>query len=576
MPVRVKVYVNEDDALLYWIIAAPIAACRGFAIERRMTDAAGVSSRAFLPNRIGFENEPVPPPDPDSPPIKPSTEWPFQRFSWTDHDADTGDTASYRVVPVIRQGTDLVQVDAESSDWSPPQTLGADAVGDFQPFFNRGFVISQFIARYLAQRNMTLEQFKDTIGHKDDTTIRRFLSGDLRLALLREVQLARSEDGEVYAALFELSDQELLDALVGLGPRAHVVLANGSITKGKTEALADARKRDENKTARDALIAAGVDVEADRRFISPGPLGHNKFLVRTGSTGHPLSVWTGSTNWTPTGLCTQVNNGLLVKDRDVAAIYLDQWHRLRDAGNTFPPALTSANATPKAVGDDVPGTVRSVTWFTRTAQRKDLAALEAEIQRAQQGILFLMFMPGSTGLFPAVMARAAEPGFYVRGVVSELPSGGTDESAVDISLVSGKNHVGAHFDILQPEGIENSMAWFAAEVTHKQFLAHIGYAIIHSKVLVIDPFSDDPTVVTGSHNFSTSASSSNDENFMIIKGDKALAESYAVNIVGAYSHYVWRVYLSETHRPFNGLKDNDTWQAPKLAANKADLTFWGL
>jgi hypothetical protein len=34
--------------------------------------------------------------------IKPSTEWPFQRFSWTDHDAETGDTVSYRVIPIVR------------------------------------------------------------------------------------------------------------------------------------------------------------------------------------------------------------------------------------------------------------------------------------------------------------------------------------------------------------------------------------------------------------------------------------------------------------------------------------------
>ena len=96
------------------------------------------------------------------------------------------------------------------------------------------------------------------------------------------------------------------------------------------------------------------------RFISPGPLGHNKFLVRTGSTGHPLSVWTGSTNWTPTGL---VHPGqqrpARCEDRDVAALYLDQWHRLREAGNDFPPALTTSNATPKPVGADVAGTVRS-------------------------------------------------------------------------------------------------------------------------------------------------------------------------------------------------------------------------
>jgi phosphatidylserine/phosphatidylglycerophosphate/cardiolipin synthase-like enzyme len=576
MPVTLKVYANEDDALLYWSVASPVPQCRGFAIERKLTDAHGVASDTFLPNRIGFENEVVPQPADGSAPTKPSTDWPFQRFSWTDHDADSGDTVSYRVIPVVRAGATLNQVPAEASDWSAPVTLGAELSGTFQPYFNRGFVISQFIARYLKQQNKTLAQFKATITDKDDTTIRKFLSGDLRLALLKQLQLAKSEHGAVYGALFELSDRELLDAVKALGAKAHLVLANGSITKGKTEALADARKRDENAMARAELIASGVDVQPDRRFIAPGPLGHNKFLVRVGSTGNPLAVWTGSTNWTPTGLCTQVNNGLLVRDHGVAALYLAQWHRLRDAGNTFPDALVTSNSAAQPIGADTSGSVRSITWFTRTRQKGDLDALNALVQGATQGVVFLMFMPGATGLLHTVLTRAAEPNFYVRGVVSELPNGPADESAVDVSLVAGTTHVGAHFDVVEPQGVPDSMAWFAAEVSHQEFIQNIGFAIIHSKVLVIDPFSDDPTVVTGSHNFSQSASTSNDENFIIVKGNKPLAEAYAVNIMGAYAHYRWRAYLASTHNPFNGLKDNDTWQAPMLASNRRDLTFWGV
>jgi phosphatidylserine/phosphatidylglycerophosphate/cardiolipin synthase-like enzyme len=94
--------------------------------------------------------------------------------------------------------------------------------------------------------------------------------------------------------------------------------------------------------------------------------------------------------------------------------------------------------------------------------------------------------------------------------------------------------------------------------------------------VVIDPFSADPVVITGSHNFSSSASAKNDENFIIIKGDYELAEAYAVNILGAYAHYRWRVFLSQTNKPFNGLKDNDKWQAPKLAAERRELQFWGV
>jgi hypothetical protein len=71
--------------------------------------------------------------------VKPSTAWPFQRFSWTDHDANIGDTVSYRAIPVIRNATGKLEIlEAQGSDWSPSKTLGT-TTGKFKPFFNRGF-----------------------------------------------------------------------------------------------------------------------------------------------------------------------------------------------------------------------------------------------------------------------------------------------------------------------------------------------------------------------------------------------------------------------------------------------------
>jgi phosphatidylserine/phosphatidylglycerophosphate/cardiolipin synthase-like enzyme len=579
MPTKLKVYANEDDTLLFWSIPAPIPGCRGFAIARRKTDAAGKETEDFLVNRTGFEDEKVKakPEEGQEAIVKPSTEWPFQRFSWTDHDANTGDTVSYRVIPVIRNaGGKLELVEAQASDWSPERTLGTSAEGKFKPFFNRGFVMSQFMARFLAEKKLSLAQFKKRISDQDDKTIRRFLSGDLRLALLAQLQKALEEKTEIFAALFELSDTELLDALAALGKKAHVVLANGSITAAKGEGSANARKRDENEDARKRLVAAKVDVETVHRFISPGALGHNKFLVRTDKKGKPLAVWTGSTNWAPTGLCTQVNNGLLIEDPEVAQVYLDQWNRLRKAGSEFSKSLIAENSQPKKVGDDTPGNVRSIVWFTKTNKGVDLDALREEVQKAREGILFLMFMPGSAGLFSTVAARSAEPNLYVRGVVSELPNGRGDESAVDVNLIDGENHKSLHLDVIQPEGVKHPFATFAAEVTRQQFLGGVGHAIIHSKVVVLDPFSADPVVITGSHNFSSSASAKNDENFIIVKGDRELAEAYAVNILGAYAHYRWRAFLAQTNKPFNGLKDDDKWQARKLAAERRDLRFWGV
>ncbi|HEY4594668.1 MAG TPA: phospholipase D-like domain-containing protein [Thermoanaerobaculia bacterium] len=580
MSTKLKVYADEDDTLLFWSIPQPIPGCRGFAIARRKRNAQGKKTEDFLLNRTGFENEKVavqPEKEDQAAVVKPSTEWPFQRFSWTDHDANTGDTVSYRVIPMVRNAAGVLeQVENQASDWSPERTLGASSGSRFKPFFNRGFVMSQFIARYLKEKGLTLKQFKETISDQDDKTIRRFLSGDLRLEILRQLQIARDEGTEIFAALFELSDDELVDALVALGDKAHIVLANGSITAAKGEGSANARKRDENKEARAKLIAAGTDVVEIDRFLSPGALGHNKFLVRLGQDGKPATAWTGSTNWASTGLCTQVNNGLLIEDPDVAQVYFDQWHRLRDAKSIFPDDLIDQNSQPKPVGEDTPGTVRSVVWFTRASGGVDLDALTAEVQKAREGILFLMFMPGAAGLFSTVAARSAEPNLYVRGVVSELPNGRGDESAVDVNLIDGASHTPLHLDIIQPEGVQHPFANFAEEVTRKQFLSQVGHAIIHSKVVVIDPFSADPVVITGSHNFSTSASNKNDENFIIVKGDPELAEAYAVNILGAYAHYRWRAFLGKTQKPFNGLRDDDKWQAPKLAAERRELRFWGV
>ena len=567
MSITLRVYSNEDDTLLFWSPAKVIPGCRGFAIERKITrQGTKKETRDFLENRTGFAGE-KPPADPKGQGIsKPSTEWPFQRYSWTDHDAQTGDTVSYRVIPVIRNSAGkLENQEAEASPFSPAVTLG-DVPKDakYRPFFNRGFVMSQFMARFLKENNLSLAQFKDQIKKTSahEHTIREFLSGDLRKELLNLLDTAASDGTEVFAALFELSDEELLAHLAKLGKRAHVVLANGSVTKKGTDENAPARKR--LLTGKDK-----ADVEKTNRFVAPGALGHNKFLVVTDKKGKPAMAWTGSTNWATTGLCTQVNNGLLINDAAVAKIYLDQWKRLRAAASDFPKDLVGANSKSKTAGN-------ATVWFSRTTKQVDLAALNDEVAAAKEGILFLMFMPGATGLLSNVMKRATEPHLYVRGVVSELPNGINDPSKADVHLVSGAKTTQLHLDIIQPQGVKNPMANFAAEVTHSQFTSQIGHAIIHSKVLVIDPFSANPTVITGSHNFSGSASTKNDENFIIIKGDRALAEAYAVNVEGAYQHYRFRAFLEQTGKPFNGLEDDDKWQGPKLASTALELSFWGL
>ena len=70
-------------------------------------------------------------------------------------------------------------------------------------------------------------------------------------------------------------------------------------------------------------------------------IGHNKFLVYVDDAGKPQAVLLGSTNWTPTGLCTQTNNTLIIDDPKLAARYLDYWKQL--AADTKPRLLVEVH-----------------------------------------------------------------------------------------------------------------------------------------------------------------------------------------------------------------------------------------
>lgn len=112
------------------------------------------------------------------------------------------------------------------------------------------------------------------------------------------------------------------------------MLANGSV-KDKDD--------DQNAPARERL--RGI-VDLHDRMVSPRALGHNKFLVICDKTDKPRWVWTGSQNWTKTGLCTQANNSVLTDDPDLASEYRRQWDRLKEAGATTRRPSSSPTANP--------------------------------------------------------------------------------------------------------------------------------------------------------------------------------------------------------------------------------------
>ena len=77
---------------------------------------------------------------------------------------------------------------------------------------------------------------------------------------------------------------------------------------------------------------------------------------------------------------------------------------------------------------------------------------------------------------------------------------------------------------------------------------HVSY--IHSKFLLMDPLGDDPIVVTGSANFSDASTNDNDENMLIIRGDRRVADIYFTEFNRLFNHYYFRSVVQS-------LKDRD-------------------
>jgi phosphatidylserine/phosphatidylglycerophosphate/cardiolipin synthase-like enzyme len=80
--------------------------------------------------------------------------------------------------------------------------------------------------------------------------------------------------------------------------------------------------------------------------------------------------------------------------------------------------------------------------------------------------------------------------------------------------------------------------------------------------MLVDPLSEDPIVVCGSANFSRASIVENDENMIIVRGNKRIADIYLGEYMRLWSHHAFRESLAwrdEDDRPKH-LKTGDWWR----------------
>ena len=381
---KVAVYANCDMATIAWTTDGPIAGCRGFALERDVKGPKGDAPKGFVNTWVGFKGGQHKPGE-----SRPSTEWPIQRYLWSDYVVSFGQEVRYRVVPMVGPATHLQKAPEDQwSDWSKWVEINTGKTKGFAAYFNRGIVPSQFMARQADDLKKFQAMLAQDIKHQK-SKIRTFLSGTLRTHLLELLADAKNAGVEIYVALYELNDPELVSALTKIGPKCNLILGSGAY-KAANKKKGTVAVPDENKKTRQD-IKKNSKVRVFDRLVKSPHFAHNKFVVFCDKGGRAEKVWTGSTNWTVTGLCTQTNNGILIDDATIAKAYRERWDALKDAKATYPKSLATAGSKPAVHSlNRVP--IRA--WNVPCLKYADLKDAKQYIDGAKEGVIYLMFNPG--------------------------------------------------------------------------------------------------------------------------------------------------------------------------------------
>ena len=272
--------------------------------------------------------------------------------------------------------------------------------------------------------------------------------------------------GEILGAFYELSSPVIIASLVNAHKRGVDV-----------KMVIDTDNMHEKEFRE--IISAGIPVVDDQR----SGIMHNKFCIIDGDT-----VWTGSYNLTKNGGFRNNNNAIVVYSKELADIFRAEFfemftHRVFGNRKEYMPLPFLSNKYYVAIQ----GT--SINAYFSPDDNIERIIIK-RLRKAKKNIHFMAFSFTSDGIGEEII-RAHKRGVLVKGIFEKRGTGTRYSEFVKMKL----------------EGVP--------VVRDKNPYA------MHHKVIIID----EKIVITGSYNYSKSASKKNDENILIID-NKEIAIKY--------------------------------------------------
>ncbi len=260
-----------------------------------------------------------------------------------------------------------------------------------------------------------------------------------------------------------------------------------------------------------ALTGAGVPLIHDRFDPVNFGLGlmHDKFFVIDARGGAPESVWVWTGSWNPTdpGTNNDMQNVIELQDQALGNVYTMEFQEMWGSATETPNASASRMGARKL--DDTPhrfviGGREVECWFS-PSDGTDFR-IQSAIESAQHSLGFMLLTMTRANLADALIARK-NAGLKVRGALDSSSDSGSEYA----NLVTGG------VDVLLKSGVSG---------------------LLHHKYVVAD--AENPSwngfVVTGSHNWSSAAENSNNENTLVVH-DHDVANQYLQEMAARYYQF---------------------------------------
>ena len=595
---RAVALCNNAAAVLVWVWDGMIPDCLGFTIDQidKKTD-----KRKTMSSRVvRFEGE--------SSCNEPTTtdQHPIQGCKWTDGTAQEGGTYQWEIFPMLGTPGNLKRGEGVLTN---EVTLGFDYGPYIKACFNRGHLVStQRLGDLLPRLADGTPDPQALIKAMDDpdSVIAKWLGASLPEFVKLPFEEAKKIGGHVFALFYELSAPAFVEYLRQNKDIWSLVFGNSGSDDER------------NLPARKLFHDEGADV-TDRMVKSPA-IAHNKSAVVVDKDGKPVKWMLQSVNPTPTGFYTQANHALMISSPELAAVGMDYWERTKEDCKADPlqsDEYRKANAkvadavdlgdgtevqaffSPSTEGRSKPKTPEDGRTFPLLDMAVSTKKVKEVLLGAKQGIYFVAFYPGFPSFLDVVTwMQYKREDLPIRGIVSSpqaLPRkkrkvtsptkgildmggdfGATEKTGLGLVLPQGAIPEMLQVAAYQPrKKTPTIIAASALEAGwqdwHKELLKlPDAHAITHSKVIVVDPFGDDPWVLgAASDNLGLKAGFSNDETMLAIRGNRALAIGYFVHCMDVYNHFIFRHLVATGQATFKGVLAGDTtWQKKYLSGKR--------